>query len=57
MSTTPCHERRLVSDYLCGSPAQRMQDFIVLAQQAEWEVCVITTPHAVKFVDLPCLSS
>lgn len=35
--------------------AQRIQDFIVLAQAARWEVCVIATPQATKFIDAPFL--
>ncbi len=35
--------------------AQRFQDFIVLAKAEGWNVCVIATPHATKFIDIPLL--
>ncbi len=35
--------------------AQRIQDFVVLAQAATWDVCVIATPQATKFIDTPLL--
>lgn len=40
----------------CASrPAQRIQDFVVQAQETDWQVCVIVTPQATKFVDIPLL--
>lgn len=40
----------------CASrPAQRIQEFVALAQTDGWDVCVITTPQATKFVDIPLL--
>ncbi|HEU5380334.1 MAG TPA: flavoprotein [Ktedonobacteraceae bacterium] len=36
-------------------PAQNVQEFVVMAQQAKWMVCVIATPHALKFVDVPLI--
>jgi hypothetical protein len=40
----------------CASrPAQRVQDFVRVAQAAGWEVCVVVTPQATKFVDSPLL--
>jgi len=40
----------------CASrPAQRIQEFVPLAQAQGWEVCVIATPQATKFVDIPLL--
>jgi hypothetical protein len=35
--------------------AQRIQEFVVLAQKAGWDVCVIATPQATKFIDTPLL--
>jgi phosphopantothenoylcysteine synthetase/decarboxylase len=35
--------------------AQRIQDFVALAQAEGWNVCVIATPHATKFIDAPLL--
>jgi hypothetical protein len=40
----------------CASrPAQRIHEFVPLAQADGWEVCVIATPQAAKFVDSPLL--
>ena len=38
-----------------SSSAPRVQDFVLHAQAAEWDVCVILTPQATKFVDVPAL--
>lgn len=38
-------------------PARHVQDFVVLAQAAEWDVYVIATPNATKFIDTPLLES
>ena len=38
----------------CGSrPAADLPDFIAYAQQQGWQVCVIATPSALKFIDVP----
>jgi hypothetical protein len=37
-------------------PAQRLQDFILQAQAAHWDVCVIATPQATRFIDIPALT-
>lgn len=37
-------------------PAQRIQDFVVMAQAAGWDVCVIATPQALTFIDKPLLA-
>jgi phosphopantothenoylcysteine decarboxylase len=34
-------------------PAQHIRDFIVHAQATGWDVCVITTPQATRFIDIP----
>ncbi len=40
----------------CASrPAQRVQDLVIMAQAEGWDVCVIATPQATKFVDIPLL--
>lgn len=40
----------------CASrPAQRVPDLVQAAQADGWEVCVIVTPQATKFVDLALL--
>jgi phosphopantothenoylcysteine synthetase/decarboxylase len=39
-----------------SSGADRVPDFVKLAQEAGWDVCVITTPQGTKFIDMPLLS-
>ncbi|HJT55331.1 MAG TPA: flavoprotein [Ktedonobacteraceae bacterium] len=40
----------------CASrPAQGVQDLVTLAQAAGWNVCVIATPQATKFINTPLL--
>jgi phosphopantothenoylcysteine synthetase/decarboxylase len=40
----------------CASrPAQRVPDLVQAAQAARWDVCVVVTPQATKFVDIPLL--
>ncbi len=42
---------------VCAAPpATDIQELIVLAQSASWEVCVIATPQAIKFIDIPLLT-
>lgn len=36
-------------------PAQRIHEFVLLAQKAQWTVCLIATPHALNFIDKPLL--
>jgi hypothetical protein len=56
MSETKSTSRGVLYVIVCASrPAQRVQDFVVLAQAASWDVCVIATPQATKFVDTPLL--
>lgn len=41
---------------VCGSPIARDVGILVdLAQRDGWDVCVITTPDGLKFVDVPAL--
>lgn len=41
---------------VCAAPpAQHVQDFIALAQDAKWDVCVLATPPAMHFIDMPLL--
>lgn len=43
---------------ICAAPpAQRMQEFIVMAQARGWDVCVIATPQATRFIDIPAISA
>jgi phosphopantothenoylcysteine decarboxylase len=40
---------------VCAAPpAQYIQDFIISARES-WDVCVIATPQALRFLDLPML--
>jgi phosphopantothenoylcysteine decarboxylase len=39
-----------------AGPAQQVQDFVIPAQVAGWEVCIIPTPNAVPFLDIPLLT-
>ena len=42
----------------CGArPAGQLPDFVGFAQAEGWDVCVIATPDAVKFVDAGLLAS
>jgi hypothetical protein len=41
---------------VCGSPAARHVDrLVVAAQEMGWDVCVVSTPDGLKFIDLPAL--
>src|SRR5713101_7821713 len=39
-----------------AGPARYVQDFVIPAQVAGWEVCIIPTPNAVAFLDVPLLT-
>jgi phosphopantothenoylcysteine synthetase/decarboxylase len=46
--------RRVLYLVACGGrPAGDLPAFVAEAQDAGWEVCVIATPSALKFMDLP----
>lgn len=41
---------------ICAAPpAQKAHEFVRLAQASQWDVCVIATPNAVQFLDIPLL--
>jgi phosphopantothenoylcysteine synthetase/decarboxylase len=49
--------RRVLYLVACGGrPAGDLPAFVKEAQDAGWEVCVIATPSALKFMDLPRLA-
>jgi phosphopantothenoylcysteine synthetase/decarboxylase len=51
-----CRSQKVLYMISCGSPvAQRVPEFVTQAQDADWKVCAITTPHGTKFLDLPSL--
>jgi phosphopantothenoylcysteine synthetase/decarboxylase len=48
--------RRTLYVVCCAAlSAQRIQDFVVLAQREGWDVCVIATPNATKFLNVSLL--
>jgi phosphopantothenoylcysteine synthetase/decarboxylase len=48
--------RRVLYVVACGGrPAGDLSAFVEEAQEAGWEVCVVATPSALKFMDLPRL--
>lgn len=56
MSSTP--ERGTLYLILCGGPrARHAHELISRAQTAGWTVCVITTPAALKFIDVAALAA
>ncbi len=49
--------RRVLYIVACGGrPAGDLPAFVMEAQEAGWEVCVVATPSALKFMDLPRLA-
>ena len=48
------HQRqRVLYVVSCGSPvAQHVPRLVTQAQDADWQVCVITTPHGTGFLDI-----
>ena len=53
--TQPTYKGVLYIITCAAPPAQRIQDFVVMAQRAGWDVCVIATPQALTFIDKPLL--
>jgi hypothetical protein len=39
-----------------AGPARHVQELVLLAQEAGWETCIIPTPNAVPFLDVPLLT-
>ena len=39
-----------------AGPARQVQELVLLAQEAGWEVCLIPTSNAVPFLDVPLLT-
>jgi hypothetical protein len=55
---TPAERRGVVYLMVCAAPPARDALVLVeLAQQAGWEVCVIATPNARRFIDPPALEA
>lgn len=58
MQAAEQEQRKILYVIVCASPVARsIFDFIPLAQAAAWDVCVILTPQARKFVDASRLES
>ncbi len=58
MTQLQSNKRGVLYQIVCAAPpAQRAQEFVTLAQAAQWDVCVISTPQATKFIDRPLLES
>jgi len=56
MSETNHHAKEVLYVIVCAAPpAQEIQNFVSLAKASGWVVCVIATPQATKFVDVPLL--
>jgi phosphopantothenoylcysteine synthetase/decarboxylase len=48
---------RVLYAVVCGSPAARdVGKLVALAQAQGWDVCVVATPDALKFIDVPRLA-
>ena len=48
--------KKVLYHIVCAAPpAQHVRDFISLAQASGWDVCLITTPPATHFIDIPQL--
>lgn len=39
-----------------AGPARQVQELVLLAQGAGWDVCIIPTPNAVPFLEVPLLT-
>ena len=49
-------QQRVLYIISCSSPvAQIVPSLVMQAQDANWNVCVITTPYGTKFLDIPFL--
>jgi phosphopantothenoylcysteine decarboxylase len=49
-------KKKILYHIVCAAPpAQRVQDFISLARVSGWDVCLIATPQATQFIDMPLL--
>ncbi len=57
MTTLQKHKQVLYHVVCAAPPAQHIQDFVRLAQEANWDVCVIATPQAITFLDIPLLEA
>jgi len=58
MIQQPQQKRGVLYIIICAAgPAHHVQVLVILAQSAGWEVCIIPTPNAVPFLDVPLLTS
>ena len=50
------NQKKVLYHVVCAAPpAQEAHHFVKLAQAAQWDVCVIATPPATHFLDIPSL--
>ena len=58
MAKTYSSTRGVLYHVVCAAPpAQHVQEFVKLAQASGWDVCLIATPQATKFMDIPMLEA
>lgn len=58
MSEAAKHQKRVLYLVVCAAPpATQSSELITSAQDAGWDVCVIATPEAMKFIDSKVLAS
>jgi phosphopantothenoylcysteine decarboxylase len=51
-------QKNVLYHVVCAAPpAQYVHNFVKLAQEANWDVCVIATPSATTFLDIPLLEA
>ncbi|MGH2493940.1 MAG: flavoprotein [Ktedonobacteraceae bacterium] len=57
MTEQPQQKRGVLYVIVCAAgPARQVQELVRLAQVVGWEVCIIPTPNAVPFLDVPLLT-
>src|SRR5947209_13864915 len=57
MSELDQRQQRILYVIVCAAPpAQYIDEFVRRAQKVGWDVCVIATPQATRFMDLPRLA-
>ena len=53
---TQCSKKVLYVITCAAGPAEYIQEFVLLAQDASWDVYVVATPHATTFIDARLLT-
>jgi len=58
MTETESMKSRVLYLLVCAAPpAQQTQDTVLLLQEAGWDVCVLATPHASRWIDQSALEA